>query len=97
MGHELLERCDELWVMGDTISRNEGRIIGYFSVTPDSYVSDDMVKNQKMIRQSDRPLTSMTASPIVASTTTKINFGSQTWGEQQGQGMATADTHLVCS
>ena len=37
MGHELLERCDELWVMGDTISGNEGRNWpGYFFATPDS-------------------------------------------------------------
>ena len=28
MGHELLERCDELWVMGDTISRGMKDEIG---------------------------------------------------------------------
>lgn len=58
MGHELLERCDELWVMGDTISQGMKDEIGLatFLQLPILYVSDDMVKNQKMIRQSDRPL-----------------------------------------
>lgn len=58
MGHELLERCDELWVMGDTISQGMKDEIGLatFLQIPILYVSDDMVKNQKMIRQSDRPL-----------------------------------------
>ena len=58
MGHELLERCDELWVMGDTISQGMKDEIGLatFLQLPVLYVSDDMVKNQKMIRQSDRPL-----------------------------------------
>ena len=57
-GHELLERCDELWVMGDTISQGMKDEIGLatFLQLPILYVSDDMVKNQKMIRQSDRPL-----------------------------------------
>lgn len=58
MGHELLERCDELWVMGDTISQGMKDEIGLatFLQLPILYVSDDMVKNQTMIRQSDRPL-----------------------------------------
>ena len=58
MGHELLERCDELWVMGDTISQGMKDEIGLatFLQLPILYVSDDMVKNQKMGRQSDRPL-----------------------------------------
>lgn len=58
MGHELLERCDELWVMGDTISQGMKDEIGLatFLQLPILYVSDDMVKNQKMVRQSDRPL-----------------------------------------
>ena len=29
MGHELLERCDELWVMGDTISQGMKDEMGY--------------------------------------------------------------------
>lgn len=58
MGHELLERCDELWVMGDTISQGMKDEIGLatFLQLPILYVSDDMVKNQTMIRQLDRPL-----------------------------------------
>ena len=58
MGHELLERCDELWIMGDTISQGMKDEIGLatFLQLPILYVSDAMVKNQKMIRQSDRPL-----------------------------------------
>lgn len=58
MGHELLERCDELWVMGDTISQGMKDEIGLatFLQLPILYVSDAMVKNQTMIRQLDRPL-----------------------------------------
>lgn len=50
MGHELLERCDELWVMGDTISQGMKDEIGLatFLQLPILYVSDDMVKNQTM-------------------------------------------------
>ena len=45
MGHELLERCDELWVMGDTISQGMKDEIGLatFLQLPILYVSDDMV------------------------------------------------------
>lgn len=58
MGHELLERCDELWVMGDTISQGMQDEIGLatFLQLPILYVSDDMVKIQQKIRQLDRPL-----------------------------------------
>lgn len=43
MGHELLERCDELWVMGDTISQGMKDEIGLatFLQLPILYVSDD--------------------------------------------------------
>ena len=62
--------------MGDTISQGMKDEIGLatFLQLPILYVSDDMVKNQKMIASRIALWTSMTASPIVASTTTKINF-----------------------
>ena len=45
MGHELLERCDELWVMGDTISQGMKDEIGLatFLQLPILYVSDDSI------------------------------------------------------
>ena len=58
MGRELMERCDELWVMGDTISQGMQEEIGFAHSLhlPVLYVSEDMVRNERMIRQSDRPL-----------------------------------------
>lgn len=58
MGCELMERCDELWVMGDTISQGMQEEINFAHSRhlPVLYVSEDMVRSERMIRQLDRPL-----------------------------------------
>ena len=58
MGCELMERCDELWVMGNTISQGMQEEINFAHSRhlPVLYVSEDMVRSERMIRQLDRPL-----------------------------------------
>ena len=58
MGRELLKRCDELWIMGDTISQGMQEEINLAKSRhlPVLYVFEDMVRNKRMIRQLDRPL-----------------------------------------
>ena len=52
-----------------------------------------MVKNQKMIRQSDRPLDINDCIPDSSQYELRKSIsGSQTWGEQQGQGHDCCDS-----
>lgn len=58
MGLELLERCDELWVMGNTISQGMQEEINFAQShhLPTLYISEDMVQKEKKIRQMENPL-----------------------------------------
>lgn len=58
MGHDLLWRCDELWIMGSTISagmQEEINLAKKFYL-PILYVSEEMVQEKVKIRQHDRLL-----------------------------------------
>lgn len=58
MGRDLMWRCDELWVMGNTISsgmQEEIDCAKKYSM-PILYVSEEMVQEKDKIRQQDRHL-----------------------------------------
>lgn len=60
MGLELLKRCDEIWVCGDTISKGmQGEIaLARHLKIPTLYVDDALLLSQTPIRQEQEPLSS---------------------------------------
>lgn len=58
MGHDLLRRCDELWIMGSTISTGMREEIDLAKklYLPILYVPEEMIQENTKIRCRDRPL-----------------------------------------